>query len=155
MQDYIVKCVPFQELTSKELYEIMVLRQEVFVVEQNCAFLDADGKDFDSHHLMMYNSAQQLLAYSRLVPEGLSYENYISIGRVVSHPSTRGSGIGKDLMLNSIAWLEQLFGKKHLIKIGAQSYLLPFYEKFGFVSQGEDYIEDGIPHRIMIKFNTI
>ena len=153
MQDYIVKCLPFKELTLNELYQIMVLRQEVFVVEQNCVFLDADGKDFDSHHLMMYNSAQQLLAYTRLLPEGLSYENYTSIGRVVNHPSTRGSGIGKDLMQHSIDWVEKLFGTKYSIKIGAQSYLLPFYEKFGFVSQGEEYLEDGIPHRIMIKLD--
>ena len=151
MQKYILKCVVFNELTLRELYDIMVLRQEVFVVEQNCPFLDADGKDFDSYHLMMYNNEQKLLAYTRLVPEGLSYENYTSIGRVVNHPSTRGSGIGKELMEHSIEWLEKLFGTDFPIKIGAQSYLLAFYEKFGFVSQGEEYIEDGIPHRIMIR----
>lgn len=150
MENHIIKCVSFNELTIKELYEIMVLRQEVFVVEQNCAFLDADGKDFDSQHLMIYSSKDELLAYTRLLPEGLAYENYTSIGRVVNHPKTRGSGIGKELMENSIAWLEKLFGKAYPIKIGAQSYLIPFYEKFGFVSQGDDYLEDGIPHRIMV-----
>jgi ElaA protein len=151
MENHVVKCVAFEELTAKELYEIMVLRQEVFVVEQNCVYLDADGKDLEAHHFMMYNDKQELVAYTRLLPEGVSYKNYTSIGRVVNHPSTRGSGVGKALIEHSIAWLEKLFGTKFPIKIGAQSYLIPFYEKFGFVSQGEDYLEDGIPHRIMVR----
>jgi ElaA protein len=151
MKNYTVKCVTFNELTTTQLYEIMVLRQEVFVVEQNCAFLDADGKDFDAHHLIIYDDKQELLAYTRLLQEGLAYKNYTSIGRVVNHPSTRGSGIGKDLMQYSISWIEKLFGTEYPIKIGAQSYLIHFYEKFGFVSQGDDYMEDGIPHRIMVR----
>ncbi len=147
-----IKCVPFQGLSLRTLYDIMVLRQEVFVVEQNCVFLDADGdKDFSSHHLTIYNNEGVLLAYTRLLPEGVAYESYTSIGRVVNHPSARGTGIGKELMEYSIAWIEKLFGTEHPIKIGAQTYLLHFYEKFGFVSTGEEYIEDGIPHTKMVK----
>jgi ElaA protein len=149
---YQIKCVPFHELSLRELYDIMVLRQEVFVVEQNCPFLDADGdKDFLSHHLTIRNKEGALWAYTRLLPEGVAYEGYTSIGRVVNHSDARGSGVGKELMEHSITWVEKLFGTEYPIKIGAQTYLLHFYEKFGFVSTGEEYLEDGIPHTKMVK----
>ncbi|GAB4499309.1 MAG: GNAT family N-acetyltransferase [Saprospiraceae bacterium] len=142
-------CLPFRHLTPYELYDIMALRQEVFVVEQNCPYLDADGKDLESWHLMGRNSNGELVCYTRLLPEGLSYDGYVSIGRVVSSPSVRGTGVGKILMQHSIEMCRHLFGNQP-IKIGAQTYLLKFYENFGFQSTGEEYLEDGIPHTKMI-----
>ncbi len=141
----------FNTLTVNELYKIMALRQEVFVVEQNCPYLDADGVDIYAHHLMLYNEEGQLIAYTRLVPEGISYEGYTSIGRVVSSPSVRGLGVGKLLMQRSIEAVKAIFGSSQPIKIGAQSYLLAFYQNLGFVPTGEEYLEDGIPHTKMIR----
>lgn len=146
-----ITCRPFAELSVYELYDILALRQEVFVVEQNCPYLDCDGKDLDSHHLMIRDATSgKLLASTRLLPEGLAYENYVSIGRVVSSPSARGTGIGRFLMQVSIEKTRDLFGTRHPIKIGAQTYLLKFYESFNFRSTGEEYLEDGIPHTKMI-----
>ena len=142
-------CLPFHQLTIFELYDIMSLRQEVFVVEQNCPYLDADGKDAASWHLMGRNPQGKLVCYTRLMPAGLSYEDYTSIGRVVSSPIARGTGAGKILMQRSIAMCLHLFGNRS-IKIGAQTYLVHFYESFGFRSTGEEYLEDGIPHTKMI-----
>jgi ElaA protein len=132
-----------------QLYEILALRAEVFVVEQNCPYQDCDGKDPDSLHLMGRDDAGKLICYTRLLPKGLAYPEYVSIGRVVSSPAVRGAGVGKILMEKSIAHCRLLFGNQP-IKIGAQSYLLKFYESFGFQSTGEEYLEDGIPHTKMI-----
>ena len=150
------KIVPFQDLTVFELYEIMALRQEVFVVEQNCAYLDADGKDLVGWHLMGFDTAPSeslregvLVAYTRLLPKGVAYENYASIGRVVSSSKVRGSGYGKILIQESISRIKLLFPHQS-VKIGAQSYLLKFYQSLGFESTGEEYLEDGIPHTSMI-----
>lgn len=142
-------CLPFHLLTPYELYDIMSLRQEVFVVEQNCPYLDADGKDPGSWHLMGRSMAGKLICYTRLLPKGLAYDDYVSIGRVVSSPAVRGMGAGKVLMLRSIEMCLHLFDNQP-IKIGAQSYLLKFYESFGFRSTGEEYLEDGIPHTKMV-----
>jgi len=139
---------PFSELTTTELYSIMRLRQEVFIVEQNCPYLDADGKDLKSYHLMGYAN-DELVAYSRIVKPGVSYEE-VSIGRVVSSTKHRGQAYGRQLMAESIAQIEKLYGKAP-IRIGAQQYLQSFYESFGFVREGEPYMEDGIPHIIMVK----
>ncbi|MEI6410506.1 MAG: GNAT family N-acetyltransferase [Bacteroidota bacterium] len=143
------RCIPFKELTLYELYEALALRQEVFVVEQNCPYQDCDGKDQESWHLFGRDEAGRLIAYTRLLPEGLSYPGYTSIGRVVSAPVARGTGAGRDLMKKSIEMTRMLFGDWP-IKIGAQSYLLRFYESFGFQSTGEAYLEDGIPHTKMV-----
>ena len=145
---------PFAELTVYELYDIMALRQEVFVIEQNCPYLDADGKDLKGWHLMGRhifdeNTEGVLVVYTRLLPKGVSYDDYASIGRVVSSASVRGSGAGKILMQKSIAMMEQLFPNDP-VKIGAQTYLLKFYESLGFESTGEEYLEDDIPHTTMI-----
>ena len=126
----------------------MALRQEVFVVEQNCPYLDADGKDLHSWHLMGRDVQGKLICYTRLLPEGLSYDGYVSIGRVVSSPAARGTGAGKILIRRSIDMCRHLFGNQP-IKIGAQTYLLKFYARFGFQSTGEEYLEDGIPHTKM------
>ncbi len=142
-------CLPFNQLNPRELYAIMALRQEVFVVEQNCPYLDADGKDLAAWHLMGFDSENNLIAYTRLLPEGVSYEGYTSIGRVVSSPAVRGAGAGREVMQRSIDMCRHLFGPL-AIKIGAQTYLLRFYESLGFQSTGEEYLEDGIPHTKMI-----
>lgn len=140
---------PFSELTAQELYVIMRLRSEVFVVEQNCPYLDADGKDFVSWHLCGFVE-DKLAAYARLVPSGVSYEVEPSIGRVVTSAEYRRAGYGKLLMEEAIAQSEKLFGKVPL-RIGAQAYLKKFYEDFGFVDMNEPYLEDGIPHLIMLR----
>jgi len=143
------KCVPFDELGLHELYAIMQLRNEVFVVEQNCVFQDADDKDQQCHHLMGWVDGN-LAAYARLVPPGVAYIE-MAIGRVVSSPAYRGAGIGRQLMQNAILNCTLIFGEK-TIKIGAQLYLKKMYESFGFQQVGEGYIEDGIPHIYMYRF---
>jgi ElaA protein len=142
-------CQTFADLPLLELYEIMALRQEVFIVEQNCPYLDADGKDPFAWHLQGRDGEGRLACYARLLPAGVSYPDYPSIGRVVSAPPARGTGAGRELMRQSIAACRSLFGPVP-IKIGAQTYLLRFYESFGFRSTGEEYLEDGIPHTKMI-----
>jgi ElaA protein len=141
-------CKKFADLTPFELYDIIRLRNAVFVVEQNCVFQDADNMDQQCYHLMGLNEAA-LTAYTRLVPPGVAYEQ-MSIGRVVTDPSSRKSGAGKELMRESIIQCEHLFGIGP-IKIGAQLYLKKFYESFGFVQCSDVYDEDGIDHIKMIK----
>ncbi|HMN91230.1 MAG TPA: GNAT family N-acetyltransferase [Saprospiraceae bacterium] len=144
------QCLAFEQLNITQLYDIMALRQSVFVVEQNCPYLDADGKDPQGWHLMARATDGGLLAYARLLPAGVSYPEYPSIGRVVSAPQVRGQGAGRVLMQMAIQYCEQLFSNQP-IKIGAQTYLLQFYQSFGFQSVGDIYIEDGIPHINMIR----
>ncbi len=146
------KCVPFYELSLDELYAILALRQEVFIVEQNCPFLDADGKDQIGLHLMIFNETQNLVAYTRLFDKDVYYQGYTSIGRVVTSPKARGGGLGRVLMEKSIEKVLTLYGKEP-IKIGAQKYLEKFYQSLGFELTGKDYIEDGIPHIYMIYPN--
>ena len=140
-------CKNFSDLTPEELYAILRLRSEVFVVEQNCVFLDADNKDQHCSHVMIH--APSLIACSRLVPPGISYKE-MSIGRVVSHPSSRGTGAGKLLMEKSLEYLYDKFGPGP-VRIGAQLYLKKFYESFGFQQCSEVYLEDGIDHILMLK----
>jgi ElaA protein len=142
------ECKPFNTLTPDELYSILKLRIEVFVIEQNCVFQDCDDKDQESYHYMGWQK-NKLVAYTRLMPAGLAYEE-ISIGRVVTSPIVRHSHIGKELMSNSIEKLHELFGKLP-IRIGAQLYLKRFYESFGFIQSSKIYLEDGIKHIKMIR----
>jgi len=137
----------FDSLTPHELYAILRLRSEVFVVEQNCVFQDMDNKDQECHHLMGWQN-DLLTAYTRLVPPGLAYIE-ASIGRVVTSPAARRSGAGKSLIEKSIEEAYTLFGKGP-IKIGAQLYLKKFYNSFGFEQIGDVYDEDGIDHIKMI-----
>lgn len=149
MMPYYSKLYTFNELTIYELYKIMQLRQEVFVVEQNCPYLDADGKDLQGHHLLIYDQTDQLVAYARLLPVGVSYANHSSIGRVVNTSYLRGTGIGKLLMQEAISNIKQLYPDTP-IKIGAQAYLKGFYESLGFTDLNQSYLEDGIPHLKMV-----
>jgi ElaA protein len=120
----------------------------VFVVEQNCVFQDADNKDQPSYHFMLWDD-DLLAGYTRLVPPGIAYE-FASIGRVVTSPQRRRTGIGKILIQKSIEEIEKLYGKSS-IKLGAQLYLKKFYEAFGFIQSGEIYLEDGIQHIEMTR----
>lgn len=138
----------FESLTPFELYAILQLRNEVFVVEQNCIFQDADNKDQKSIHLMYWNETE-LVAYCRLLPPGLVYTE-MSIGRVVSSPKHRNTGAGKILIQEAIQQIHQSFGEGP-IRIGAQCYLIQFYASFGFIEEGEMYLEDGIEHIEMVK----
>jgi ElaA protein len=138
----------FKELTPFELYAILRLRNEIFVVEQNCVFQDADNKDQACHHLMLYQQ-EELVAYARLVPAGLAFRE-MSIGRIITSTLVRGTGTGKKLMHQAIAQVYTLFGKGP-IRIGAQLYAIGFYELFGFEAAGTIYDEDGIDHIEMVK----
>ena len=142
------KVKSFDSLTPHELYAILQLRSEVFGVEQNCVYQDMDNKDQHCFHLMGWQN-ERLLAYTRLVPPGISYPQP-SIGRVVTSPSARRTGLGKTLMEKSIAEIINLYGNSS-IKIGAQLYLKKFYESFDFEQTGDSYDEDGIAHIHMIR----
>ena len=143
-------CKPFHELTPNELYDMLRLRSEVFVVEQNCVFPDMDDKDQFCHHILFYNHDQVLVATSRLVPVGVAYPDMMSIGRIVTSRLVRGAGVGKELVELSIEECFRLFGKEP-IRIGAQLYAKKFYERFGFEQSSEVYDEDGIDHIKMVK----
>jgi ElaA protein len=138
----------FESLIPTELYAILQLRNEIFVVEQQCVFQDADNKDAYCHHLMCWKE-NKLAAYTRLVPAGISYEES-SIGRVVVLQAERKNGLGKILMQKSIETIHRLYGKIP-IKIGAQLYLKKFYESFGFQQTSPIYLEDGIEHIEMLR----
>jgi ElaA protein len=138
----------FDELGVQELYAMLRLRSEVFVVEQNCVFQDMDNKDQPCYHLMGWEN-DLLIAYTRLMPPGVAYE-HASIGRVVTAQSARGTGIGRALMEKSIVDAEGLFGNV-AIKIGAQLYLKEFYQSFGFQQSSDIYDEDGIDHIEMLR----
>ncbi|CAA6821097.1 MAG: GNAT family N-acetyltransferase [uncultured Aureispira sp.] len=141
-------CKPFEALSGIEVYRIGHLRQEVFVVEQDCPYLDFDNLDQICTHVMALNEQNELMAYTRLVPKGGSYESDISIGRVVTSPNVRGKGLGRLLMQKSMAYCWELWGKQN-IRISAQDYLLTFYTSLGFKDTGKKYLEDNIPHTQM------
>jgi ElaA protein len=143
-------CKHFDELTASELYGILSLRENVFVVEQNCVYLDADGKDKDSYLVVGINELGEVVATSRILPKGISYKNYASIGRVCVAQSVRRFSVGQELMKETLHFMEQLLGKQ-TIKISAQTYLLNFYKKYDFEPLGEEYLEDDIPHIAMIR----
>ncbi|WP_367914867.1 GNAT family N-acetyltransferase [Leadbetterella sp. DM7] len=145
----IFTCKSFGELTVTELYEILALRSEVFVVEQNCVYQDPDHKDLRARHCQGIHEGQ-LAAYTRIFDLDQSYEGFLSIGRVLVSPRFRQHGFGKSVMEYSIAECHRRFGK-YPIKIGAQSYLERFYNDLGFRTAGPEYLEDGIPHQIMIR----
>lgn len=139
----------FDELTLYELYQILGLRNEVFVVEQGCFYQDIDGKDLACHHLMGVSDDGALKAYTRIVPPGLSYLD-VSIGRVITSASVRKNGIGKELLKRSLDSVTLLYGRVP-IEISAQLYLKSFYESFGFRQVGDTYVEAGIAHIKMHK----
>lgn len=142
------KCQPFSKLSLRDLYHILQLRNEVFVVEQNCPYQDCDEKDFDSHHLTAWVQ-HQLVAYARLLPVGISYKNHAAIGRVVTSPRYRNLKIGRQLMHYSISEIYKLFGEVDIC-LSAQYHLRDFYISLSFVPIGSVYLEDGIEHIAMV-----
>lgn len=144
------KTYPFAELTTYQLYELLALRSEVFVVEQDCVYQDLDFLDQQSLHLLGYDEEGQLMAYARILEAGLSYPDYASIGRVITSSKARGTGLGYELMRHAYKGLVKAYGPQ-AVKISAQAHLQGFYGKLGYVGVGEVYLEDGIPHRAMIK----
>jgi ElaA protein len=139
----------FTELSLYELYRIIQLRTEVFVVEQDCNYLDPDDKDLNAYHVLGKDLDGKIQAYARILDKGISYQNYTSIGRVINSSEVRGTGAGKKLMEYSIKETLRLYPNEK-IKISAQSYLLKFYTELGFQATGEEYLEDNIPHTAMI-----
>lgn len=136
---------PYHQLSLTELYAILQARVAVFVVEQNCPYQEIDGKDPNCHHLF-YREQDQILAYLRVVPPGLSYPE-ASIGRVLT--VTRGGGLGKKLMTEGIRLSKELYPQAGL-RIGAQVYAKSFYEQLGFRQSSGEYLEDDIPHIEML-----
>lgn len=143
---YTWSLLPFHSLTALQMYRIMQVRSEVFVVEQNCVYPDADNKDLRAFHLMCWDG-EILAAYTRLLPPGVSYKE-MSIGRVLTHSHYRKEGLGRKLMEQSISQCRELFGEGDIV-IGAQLYLKRFYESFGFEQEGDIYLEDNIEHITM------
>lgn len=144
--------LPFAALSGAQMYEVMQLRSEVFVVEQNCVFPDMDGKDAQCMHLLgtqQVDGKPQLQAYARCLPKGLAFAE-VSIGRVVTRPSARGMGLGHPLIKEAIAACEATWGPQP-IRIGAQARLKSFYEQHGFVDMHLPYMEDGIAHLEMLR----
>jgi ElaA protein len=144
--------LPFDALSREQLYALLRLRSEVFVVEQNCVFLDIDGQDDKAMHLLgtrVVDGAAQLVAYVRCFPKGISFAE-ASIGRVVTKPSVRGGGLGHLLMAEAVRALLAQWGPQP-IRIGAQAQLKNFYQQHGFVDQNKPYVEDGIDHLEMLR----
>ncbi|MBX3603799.1 MAG: GNAT family N-acetyltransferase [Piscinibacter sp.] len=139
----------FDDLSLRELHDILRARQQVFALEQNCVYLDVDGVDEQCFHLAAWRpGGREPLAYARVVPPGVKYAE-ASIGRVITTAAGRGQGLGRELVRRAVGHAAQIF-PGHGLRISAQSYLEPFYGSFGFVIVGERYLEDGIPHTEML-----
>lgn len=142
-------CATWAELTVDQLYRILAVRQAVFVVEQTCPYQDADGRDRDAVHLWAEADDGAILAYARLFAPGARYVE-ACIGRVITAPEARRTGLGRALMTEAIARCAARWGPGP-IRLGAQRYLERFYGDLGFVPDGEPYDEDGIPHVEMVR----
>jgi len=138
----------FEELNTAELYSLLQLRSEIFVVEQNCVYQDLDGKDEKALHVIGYKN-NKIVAYTRIFKAG-DYLAEASIGRVVVIDTERQKGYGIDIMKASIKVVEENF-KATRIVVSAQTYLTSFYNALGFIEKGGDYLEDGIPHVMMVR----
>lgn len=137
----------FNQLKVEEIYKILALRNKVFIVEQECAYLDCDDKDLNSYHLFSEENGE-VIACLRILKKGVSYDE-ISIGRVSVRKSYRGKGIAREMMLKAIGFIESNL-KEDTIKIQAQAYLINFYSSLGFKAVSEEYLEDNIPHIDML-----
>jgi ElaA protein len=141
----------FADLTAAQLYAMLALRQQVFVLEQTCLYPDIDGLDPAAHHLLGWRDVDgtpALAAHLRCLAPGAKYTE-MSIGRVVTSPAARGAGLGRELVAQGIA-LAQRLHPGHAIRIGAQAHLEAFYASFGFVTVSAPYDEDGIQHIDMV-----
>ncbi len=142
------KLIDFNDFTPQGLYDVLKVRTDVFVVEQTCPYPELDNKDQISKHFCGYDAHGNLLAYTRILPPGISYKE-ASIGRVLVAQSARDKKYGKILMTLSIQITQHLYPKAD-VKIGAQCYLEQFYTSLGFNKTSEPYLEDGIPHIEMV-----
>ncbi|MBP3840274.1 MAG: GNAT family N-acetyltransferase, partial [Chryseobacterium sp.] len=143
MKELIWKIKDFDELSIKELYDVLKIRQEVFIVEQTCYYLDADGYDEVAVHIWAEREGN-ILAYCRIFDRGIKYPE-ASIGRVLTHPDHRNLSLGKILVKLALSTIESRF-RTNEVRISAQDYLLAFYSEFGFVDTEKKYLEDDIPH---------
>jgi ElaA protein len=139
---------PYSELTTTEFHDIISLRLKAFVVEQNCTYLDLDGKDKKCYHLICRDGQGKVVATARILHPGASYPE-VSIGRVVIDKSIRGNGVGHELMKKCMAYVVEEFGEV-AIRISAQKHLEKYYEKHNFAFTGNEYLEDNIPHIEML-----
>ena len=137
----------FDELNKTELYDLLKLRSEVFIVEQNCVYQDIDDKDIKGTHFFTHDGSG-LIAYLRVMELGVFYPNHISIGRVVVKQTHRNKKFGNEILVKAIDFCRKKFPKTP-IKISAQTHLKAFYNQFGFEFKGEAYLEDGVPHCAM------
>jgi ElaA protein len=137
----------FDELKCEELYKIIKIRNEVFVVEQECVYQDCDGKDENSYHLYLEEDSE-IISYLRILKKGVSYKE-VSIGRVLVNKNYRGKGIAREIMLKAIDFIRQNLNET-VIKIQAQAYLVNFYGSLGFKEISNEYLEDNIPHVDML-----
>lgn len=142
----------FEELDALEVYKILELRSEVFIVEQKCAYQDCDGKDKNSYHLYSQDNGE-IVSYLRIIKQGVSYDE-ISIGRVLVDKNYRGKGLAKIMMHKAIDFIEKDLNVTQ-IRISAQVYLMNFYKSLGFKEVSNRYFEDGIPHIEMFYENNI
>jgi ElaA protein len=136
----------FDSISTLELYEILKLRQDVFIIEQDCIYKDIDNLDQASEHLVL-KEHNIVAAYARIVPANVKYKEY-SIGRIVVNPAYRGRGLGKGIVLKSLELLKQR--QLSVVRIEAQAHLRKFYHELGFKDTGEVYELDGIPHIEML-----
>ncbi|PXF64663.1 GNAT family N-acetyltransferase [Kangiella spongicola] len=143
------KLKSWAELEKSELYQLLQLRAQIFVVEQECAYQDLDGQDPEALHLLASDEHQTLVAYARLYETQIDTKDYVAIGRVCTAEAYRGQGISRQLMQQAISYIES--NQKKPITVSAQAYLEQFYQSLGFATVSEPYLEDGIPHIRMIK----
>jgi ElaA protein len=141
----------FSELSSLEMYEILHLRNEVFIVEQKCPYQDIDDKDKYGFHLFAKDEKKTICAYLRILDQGQTFDE-ISIGRVIIRKDMRGTGLGQKMLLKAIEFIENTL-KEHKIRIAAQAHLQNFYKAVGFIPCSEVFLEDNIPHIEMIYSN--
>ena len=138
----------FQELSLEEFHDIIALRIQIFIIEQNCPYQEVDGKDKLAHHLFFKNEIDEIIAVTRILPQGISYEE-VAIGRVVVHEDYRGTGLGNQLMSDSMNFVRDKYGDVP-VRLSAQKHLENYYGNHGFKSTGKEYLEDGIPHVEML-----
>lgn len=148
MQNIVWEVKAFKDLLVEEYFDILYLRTAIFVVEQDCPYQEVDEKDKQAFHLYGRSEVGEVIAVTRILPKGVSYEE-ISIGRVALKKEFRGKGIADVLLEKSVEFIRQEWGP-NAIRISAQTYLLNYYQKHGFKTVGTEYLEDNIPHVEML-----
>ncbi len=142
----------FEKLSLEEFHDIIALRINVFVVEQDCPYQELDGKDKNAYHLILYSDKNVIIGTARILLKGVSYPE-VAIGRVVIDEDYRHLKLGHKIMEDSLTFIREKFGNEN-VRLSAQSHLVGYYAAHGFVSTGKEYIEDGIPHtEMLLKIN--